>query len=130
MTFIFDNNGEATILGISEGTYLITENQAPEGYNTLKNPIEIEIDIIYPADSTGSATINSSIVTNANNSTISTNTTTGVVELTVPNTSGLQLPSTGGVGTVIFMASGIILMIFAGVAVLVTQQRTKKQRKY
>lgn len=127
-TITTDSNGEASLTGLAEGTYTISETQAPEGFNSLKNDIEIEISFTYPTDSTNECTVNASIVTNSNNSTIDTD-STGIVELTVPNTTGLQLPTTGGIGTIIFVVIGMGLM-FLAVIILVSNQKVRKQRKY
>ena len=46
---------------------------------------------------------------------------TGIVSLEVTNNSGAQLPSTGGIGTTIFYAVGIILM--AGAVFFVVRRK-------
>ena len=47
---------------------------------------------------------------------------TAAAEITVENEAGVELPSTGGMGTTIFYALGAVLVIGAGV-VLATRRR-------
>ena len=72
------------ILGVdSDSDYTLVEVTAPEGYNKLKDPIEVTV--------------------NADNST----------RVDVANQSGTELPSTGGVGTTMFYIFGGILVLAA-----------------
>lgn len=38
-----DSRGIARFVGVGEGTYAITETKAPEGYETLKNPVIVTL---------------------------------------------------------------------------------------
>lgn len=90
--------GRVRINGLSSGTYYLEETQAPEGYNQLTSRFEFEIE---DADLIGDAAV--------------------VVE----NTTGTILPSTGGMGTVLFLVIGSIMVIGFGV-LLVTKLRMAK----
>lgn len=48
-------------------------------------------------------------------------TDTGIVNITIKNNQGTQLPSTGGIGTTIFYAAGIVLM--AGAVFFVVRRK-------
>lgn len=92
-TVISDSNGKIYIDGVSEGTYTLTEIEAPENYNLLKEPVELTVTATYNDD--GECTG------------VSGNTAT------VVNKAGGILPSTGGIGTYIFLAGGAVLMVTA-----------------
>lgn len=86
------DSGNIVIKGVMAETYTLEELQAPAGYNKLSQPREAP-------------------VTTDNNL---------VVE--VENSTGTELPSTGGIGTTIFYIVGSILVIGA-VVLLVTKKR-------
>lgn len=90
--------GNIVIKGVDLDNYTLVEIAAPEGYNMLKAPVKV--------------------IVNANNAL--------VVE--VPNNTGAELPSTGGIGTTIFYVVGGILVVGAAV-VLTTRKRMEKNAK-
>lgn len=100
------DKGKLVINGLDEGTYYLTETKAPEGYNIASAPATITI-------------------TDANKDGVldEDGATTGIVTLEFPNGQGFQLPVTGGVGTVIFVASGIV---FVGLGILLLAVAIKK----
>lgn len=98
--------GMLTLSGLDAGTYYLKETKAPGGYNKLGSPIEITITDTDPADGI------------VNDGADGANGADGYVEQTVKNSDGFQLPTTGGIGTILFTAGGILLMGL-GVIVLV-----------
>lgn len=101
-TFITPESGKLDIDGLDLGTYYLRETKAPEGYNLLADPIVIKIEDKAGADAT-----------------------TPDVEIPVQhveNSSGIELPSTGGIGTTIFYTLGGLLAVGA-VVLLVTKKR-------
>ena len=90
--------GNIVIKGVDLDKYTLVETEAPEGYNMLKDPVKV--------------------IVNAENAL--------VVE--VPNNTGAELPSTGGIGTTIFYVVGGILVVGAAV-VLTTRKRMEKNAK-
>ena len=93
-----DANGAAAFDGLKDGTYYLEEVKAPAGYNLLKDPAEVVVN---------GASANPSSLT-----------VTGNIE----NSSGAELPETGGMGTTIFYVLGSVL-ILAAVVLLVTRKR-------
>lgn len=103
-SFVTVNGGKfrLPIKGIQNGDYYLEETKAPAGYNLLTDDVKVTVKINEE---------------NAGNPVYMYKT---VVDVT--NTTGTELPSTGGIGTTIFTVAGIILM--AGVAVVfVTRKR-------
>lgn len=111
-----DTNGVLTFEGLGAGSYTITELVAPNGYNLLKEPIEVKI--------TAEATLEKCTwtVTAGNN----TATADGnLYAFQVENNAGAELPSTGGIGTTVFYVLGGLLVVCAGV-LLITKRRMNK----
>lgn len=98
---ITNDKGAASFDGLKDGTYYLEEIKAPAGYNLLKGPVPV--------------TVNGANATTAD---LSSLTVTGNVE----NSSGAELPETGGMGTTIFYVLGSVL-ILAAVVLLVTRKR-------
>lgn len=122
-----DANGVVVIKGVKAGTYSITETTAPDGYNKLTAPFDVE------AVKTGETTTNTTVYLDANGTETTTETNTKVTYTNenlaasvkvVVNKAGSLLPSTGGMGTTIFTVTGAILMLIAAV-IFVTRRRMK-----
>lgn len=121
-TLISDENGLIDVDGLDAGTYTLTETKAPAGYNKLADPIILTITSSIGED--GILTeLKASYTANGKTDVHNTGAVkeTGIVSLEVTNNSGAQLPSTGGIGTTIFYAVGIILM--AGAVFFVVRRR-------
>lgn len=89
-----ETTGLATFEGLAAGTYYLHETQAPDGYNALTEDVEVTIT---RGESQETVTISGDTVT-------------------VKNSSGSQLPGTGGIGTTIFYVVGGVIM--AGAVIL------------
>ena len=103
-----DDSGAATFAKYeANGTnydYYLVETQAPSGYNILDNAVKVNF-----TDAEVEATA-------------------GVYTVKVPNSSGIQLPITGGTGTVIFTIIGIALMVGAVVLFVVSRKKAKESK--
>ena len=122
-----DANGVVVIKGVKAGKYSITETTAPDGYNKLTTPFDVE------AVKTGATTTNTTVYLDENGTVTATETNTKVTYTNenlaasvkvVVNKAGSLLPSTGGMGTTIFTVTGAILMLIAAV-IFVTRRRMK-----
>lgn len=113
--------GILKLSGLDVGEYLLTEVQAPAGYNKLSAPISIIIK--DDKAGTGSGPDGKPEYTNSEDGK-EVEATDGYVPVTVTNTQGFTLPTTGGMGTVLFTAGGVVLM-GAGLVLLVVFLRRR-----
>lgn len=95
-------DGMININGLKSGTYYLKETKAPDGYNLLKTPIKIIV--------TGDAVTGKPVIKVDNNGTA-----TVVKKVEVQNNKGSLLPSTGGMGTTLIYVVGSILVLASGI---------------
>lgn len=108
--------GNVTIQGLdadTQSTYYLKETQAPQGYNLLTHPVTVDLM------KTGTAANLDAVVTGDA-------WTEGGIH--VINDSGSILPSTGGIGTVIFYVIGGLLVAGA-VVLLITKKKMAAEIK-
>ena len=103
--------GQLTINGLNEGTYQLTETKTPAGYNAPTAPFEVTLK---DADNNGVL-----------DGKLDGGDDQGYVSLTVKNVQGFQLPKTGGMGTAIFTAAGVVLV--GGGAALLVRRRSNQR---
>ena len=146
--FTTGDDGVITYLGLAAGKYYLKELSAPAGYikDDAVHTIEISatytevevtetdpgtgIEVTYKTDVLEKYTISydgdSIEYEITNNGPRSEETTINQESFEVKNTEGVELPSTGSIGTTIFYVVGAILVLGAGV-VLVTRRRMEAQ---
>ena len=103
-------NGKLAIVGLAAGTYYLKEVEAPAGYNALSLPIELKA---------GEGTKPFVIFADKDGNVADIQAEDGVyseyrLDLThtvVHNSKGVELPSTGGEGTVMLITIGTLLAI-------------------
>lgn len=143
---ISGTNGIIALGKLDKGTYYLLETQAPPGYIRLSKPVKIVVDstsifnkqvaegdvtVIYPLFVTYEYYLESGNQANLSitHEGIAVQVNEGEGEalysyiLTVPNSAGAVLPSTGGPGTDRIYLLGIMLTAFAGAGLLMRKKR-------
>jgi len=114
------SDGKATFTGLGAGDYTLSETKVPDGYNKIAD-ITFTIGFTTEQTATGYSvkftSSNRDVKVGADNK----------LSLTVENQKGVELPATGGIGTVIFYVLGAALLIGCGV-VLVSKRRMTKEK--
>ena len=124
-------NGYMEITGLKEGSYVLKETKAPTGYQVDPTEHSVVISAVYNEDGTlasysvvidGEATSTYTATYSAEGMTLTT-TSEGTTYLT--NTKVPGLPSTGGIGTYIFIIIGVLIMTIAAIAITRRARKTK-----
>ena len=114
-----DNKGIITFAGLGAGTYTLIETEALSGYNTLSNPITIEISATPTLEGPNwTVKKDGEALTKP----------TGIYEFTVENNKGVTLPSTGGIGTTIFYVVGSLLVAGALILLIAKKRMNIKEK--
>ena len=114
ITATVDDDGYLTFSGLNAGSYTLKETGVPSGYNKAE---DIAFTLAAEVKDKDSATwTNSSNVFGRLDS-------DAMFPTEIENVKGTTLPTTGGIGTIIFTATGLSLM---GIAVLLYKKSSKK----
>ena len=100
--------GHVTIEGLDVDTYYLREVKQPDGYNKLANDIEVKMTA-----NNNPATTKSEEVVKEGVTTITITYVGGGIQ--VINTTGAELPSTGGFGTFMFILMGTLTVLACGI---------------
>ncbi len=127
--FVSVANANGVLLsGLAEGNYIIAETKAPSGYNDLAEDIMFSI---FRMDDSEAAQYYQGSLKNFYEIGDTPDTKklneSSTVLLTVLNYKGLVLPSTGGMGTLIFTIIGISIM---GCVIVLLITRKKRDSSY
>lgn len=127
-----DDKGKAEQKGLSNGTYYLVETKTNKDYNLLKAPVEVTLNITYTTTTkTEYKTVNG-VETLVKHEVTSQefkngkNTFTGTLTQNVINKKGFTLPSTGGMGTVLFSVIGLALVLAGVVVITASRKKTAK----
>lgn len=115
-----------TFSGLDDGDYVLTETTTPAGYNTIK-PITFTVTADHKVEwTTGERT---DVLTSLNGKAVSGEITltadkaAGSLTTDVVNKKGSNLPSTGGMGTVLLYVAGIAVFVLAGATLVMALRR-------
>ena len=107
-----------TFKGIDDGYYKLEEVVVPEGYKKME---DVEFHVTAKHAITGITELKAT-VKGGSSQTISGDAATGTLTAVVENHTGIELPSTGGMGTTLFYVLGSI-MVMGAVVLLITKKR-------
>lgn len=96
ITLVSNGQGQFEITGLAEGTYYLEETKAPKGFAKLTDDVEFKVDA-------ESYTKNGDI----NYKKEDTGTTNDAKQVINKN---LTIPQTGGIGSLVFIAAGLVIM--------------------
>lgn len=105
--------------GISSGTYYLEEIDPPATYNKLED--DIPVTVTASANQV-SGVLDSLTATATHGGQANAEVNSGMITVTVGNTKGNTLPSTGGMGTTVLYMAGSAMMIGAA-AILLAKKR-------
>ena len=119
-----DDSGNVSQSGLANGTYYLVETKTNKGYNLLKAPVKVELNIEYKTTTKDEwVTDENDVKTFVKHEVTKTEftensaTSTGTHTETIINKKGFTLPTTGGMGTIAITALGVALA-FAGVLII------------
>ena len=123
-------DGKFKVEGLDNGDYTLKETKAPAGYNLPANGFSVELTATTVNDQAwggdyDAAEALTELAVNRTDNTGDVN--TGLGAITINNTKGSSLPSTGGMGTTILYAAGaaIVLVAAFGIAFAVRRRNAR-----
>ncbi len=139
-----NENGQIELPGLANGKYYLIETQAHAGYNKVLGKIYFTIDAQYddtsktvklnategkeyastPDDAKNAAVLEIIPESYTVNPEVKFD-TKGELSLLITNSTGAQLPSTGGIGTVIFTVVGLLVMTSVVAIAVKSNKKTK-----
>lgn len=108
-------SGNIKVEGLKDGVYWLKETKAPAEYNKAAEPFKVQL-IQQKIDGKGTANLECGDAATE----IKHQQTVKVV-----NNKGTIIPSTGGMGTTVFMVAGIVIMACAVVTLMLLLKRQK-----
>lgn len=121
-----DAEGNFKVTGLDDGTYTLVETKAPAGYNLPADGFSVTLKATTANNQTWDGTANTAL-TDLAVKVDQTNGTgdvdTGLGAITIKNTQGSSLPSTGGMGTVLLYVAGIAVFVLAGATLVMALRR-------
>lgn len=113
--------GVIEVNGLKNGEYYLVETKTIGDYNLLKKPVKVNISAAY------TTTTKTTTTTEGEKTTITKEVTSesysgNEIKTVVKNSKGFTLPTTGGMGTVIFSVLGIALVL-AGLLVITASRK-------
>lgn len=119
-----DKKGNVSQSGLANGTYYLVETKTNKGYNLLKAPVEVKLNIDYVTTTkdewvTDENNVKTFVKHEVTKTTFKENNSSsnGTHTETIINKKGFTLPTTGGMGTIAITALGVALA-FAGVLII------------
>lgn len=121
-----DAEGNFKVTGLDDGTYTLVETKAPAGYNLPADGFSVTLKATTANDQTWNGTANTALTglaVKVDQTNGTGNVDTGLGAITIKNTQGSSLPSTGGMGTVLLYVAGIAVFVLAGATLVMALRR-------
>ena len=132
--------GLCSVIGLDDGAYTITEKTAPTGgYNAISSSMTLTINATTQNSQTWdgvaasaltaiSLTVGGDTHISDDSASLSADDTAtkGIVQAKITNDKGINLPTTGGMGTTLFILGGGCAAGLAGIY-LISRKRTKEE---
>lgn len=113
-----ENKGKLKLDGLDNTKYYFKETKAPSGYNLPKNLVEVDVQPTAFNNETNHGDYN------VDGTELDFDSNRLLKEIT--NTTGIDLPVTGGIGTVLFTIVGLLLMAGAAYFLFFSRKRSTK----
>lgn len=121
-----DAEGNFKVTGLDDGTYTLVETKAPAGYNLPADGFTVTLKATTANNQTWNGTANTALTglaVKVDQTDGTGNVDTGLGAITIKNTQGSSLPSTGGMGTVLLYVAGIAVFVLAGATLVMALRR-------
>lgn len=107
--------GNIVFTGLGDGQFTLVEDEAPEGYNLLTAPINVVITATPSLTGCTWSVVGTGAIVDGD-----------VIKIQVENNMGIQIPETGGIGTVLFYLIGAC-MIGLAITLFITKRRVRNK---
>ena len=118
--------GEFKVEGLDDGNYTLKETKAPAGYNLPADGFSVTLTATTANNQAWDGTATKALTNLAvkvGQTDGTGDVTTGLGAITIKNTQGSSLPSTGGMGTVLLYVAGIAVFVLAGATLVMALRR-------
>lgn len=132
-SLVTDGNGTVSYTGLANGDYYLVETKTVAEYNLLKAPVKVTLAVDYTTKMTQSwswklvndvkTLVKHEIESQTFTGTDDTTAATGIEIQTIVNKKGFTLPTTGGVGTYVFVFVGVSMMAAAVILFFMTKKK-------
>lgn len=119
-------DGKFKVEGLDDGDYTLVETKAPAGYNLPADGFSVTLTATTANGQTWNGTANTALTglaVKVDQTDGTGSVDTGLGAITIKNTQGSTLPSTGGMGTVLLYVAGIAVFALAGATLVMALRR-------